>query len=85
MLPPPNSRAAAATFLAGAVKQAHGNKWTAISLVKCTNMIHSALKNFLEPAMFCHLDVLIYKVKDPRYMQNKKDSRIYLQCTGTFH
>ena len=60
MLPPPNSRAAAAaTFLAGAVKQALCNKWTAISLVKCTNMIHSELNNFLEPAMFCHLAVLI--------------------------
>ena len=42
----PDSRAAAATFLAGAVKQAHCNKWTAISLVKCTNMIHSALEYF---------------------------------------
>jgi hypothetical protein len=45
------------------------------------------LKNFLEPSMFCHLAVLIYlcgevvKVKDPRYMQNKKDSRISLGST----
>ena len=44
----------------------------------------SKLKNFLESAMFCHLPVLIYlcgevsKVKDPKYMQNKKDSRISL-------
>ena len=38
------------------------------------------IKKFLEPAMFCHLAVLICrgKVKDPRYMQNKKDSRISL-------
>ena len=41
------------------------------------------VKNFLEPAMFCHLAVLIYlcgedKVKDPRYMQKKKDPRISL-------
>ena len=40
------------------------------------------LKKFLEPAMFCHLAVLIYKgkVKDPRYMQNKKDPRISLRA-----
>jgi hypothetical protein len=57
----PDSRAAAATFLAGAVKQAHCNKWTAISLVKCTNMIHSALEYFtkicrklnMTPATIC--------------------------------
>ena len=47
----------------------------------------SPLKNFLEPAMFCHLAVLIHlcgevgKVKDPRYMQNKKDPRISLTET----
>ena len=55
-------------------------------------MIHTKVKKFLEPAMFCHLAVLIrqgkrpevhakqkgFKVKDPRYMQNKKDSRISL-------
>jgi hypothetical protein len=38
------------------------------------------IKNFLEPAMFCHLAYSFSfverykgKVKDPRYMQNKKD------------
>jgi hypothetical protein len=39
------------------------------------------LKNFLEPAMFCHLAVLIYLCGEKqvkRYMQNKKESRISL-------
>ena len=51
--------------------------------------MHFELKIFLEPAMFCHLaEVLIYlcggvgKVKDPRYMQNKKDPRISLLWIG---
>ena len=41
--------------------------------------------------MFCHLAVLIYlcgevrgKVKDSRYMQNKKDQRISLQLPGSW-
>ena len=51
--------------------------------------MHFELKIFLEPSMFCHLaEVLIYlcggvgKVKDPRYMQNKKDPRISLLWIG---
>ena len=43
-----------------------------------------SLRNVLEPAMFCHLASHLAlwrgkgKVKDPRYMQNKKNSRMFL-------
>ena len=49
------------------------------------------LKIYLEPAMLCRLAVLIYlcgdrgKVKDPRYMQKRKDSRISMAfCIKSF-
>ena len=42
--------------------------------------IDSVIKKFLEPAMFCHLALWRGnkgKVKDPRYMQNKKDFSLF--------
>ena len=48
---------------------------------RCLKNLQSDVKNFLEAAMFCHLAVLISlcpEVKNPRYMQNKKDLRISL-------
>ena len=64
---------------------------TSTSMMSFWQLLDSILKTrvkiFLEPAMFCHLAVLILlagegKVKDPMYMQNKKDSRISLHLAA---